>query len=132
MSHSSPAATQKWLDLLGGAWNVQVVVDEDRALYAAWGLGLSTLWYYFNPTTQGAAWRDKTGWLGSRVATSVGRGAVTEQEQGQEGVGGGLGNKWQEGGAWAVDGNGVVVWGGRAERADEVLDLAAGFKALSG
>ncbi|KAJ4401660.1 hypothetical protein N0V82_010852, partial [Gnomoniopsis sp. IMI 355080] len=72
VSHSSPAATQKWLDLLGGAWNVQVIIDEDRALYAAWGLGLSSVWYYFNPTTQGAAWREK-GWLGSRVATSVQR-----------------------------------------------------------
>lgn len=44
----------------------------------------------------------------------------------------GLGNKWQEGGAWAVDANGVVVWGGKAERADQVQDMAAGFKALGG
>lgn len=142
VSHSSPAATQKWLDLLGGAWNVQVVIDEDRALYAAWGLGLSSVWYYFNPTTQGAAWREK-GWLGSRVATSVqrdgganvGAGASMGAGAGQEdgGVGsGGLGNKWQEGGAWAVDANGVVVWGGKAERADQVMDFAAGFKALQG
>lgn len=133
VSHSSPAATQKWLDLLGGAWNVQVVIDEDRALYAAWGLGLSSVWYYFNPTTQGAAWREK-GWLGSRVATSV------QRDSGANGGGGvmdgddgpGLGNKWQEGGAWAVDVNGVVVWGGKAERADQVQDMAAGFKALGG
>lgn len=145
ISHSSPAATQKWLDLIGGAWNVQVLIDEDRALYAAWGLGLSSVWYYFNPTTQGAAWREK-GWLGSRVATSMGRGdgngqgaaaaaaSASASASAAVGVGGdvGLGNKWQQGGAWAIDGNGVVVWGARAERADEVMDLAAGFKALQG
>ncbi|KAJ4386845.1 hypothetical protein N0V93_009743 [Gnomoniopsis smithogilvyi] len=117
VSHSSPAATQKWLDLLGGAWNVQVIIDEDRSLYAEWGLGLSSVWYYFNPTTQGAAWREK-GWLGSRVATSVqrdgggdggGRGVGSSRAgaAGVKGEGGrendgvldpGLGNKWQEGG----------------------------------
>lgn len=111
--------------MLGGAWNVQVLIDEERALYAAWGLGLSTVWEYFNPTTQGAAWREK-GWLGAKVAGSVRQGG--EGEQG----GVGMGNKWQQGGAWAVDGNGVVVWGGRSERPDEVVDLAMGFKALNG
>jgi hypothetical protein len=44
VSHSSKEATRKWLDLLGGAWNVEVVIDEDRALYAAWGLGLGSVW----------------------------------------------------------------------------------------
>lgn len=120
--------------MLGGAWNVQVIIDEDRALYAAWGLGLATVWEYFNPTTQGAAWREK-GWLGSRVAGSVGRGGGREGEGGGRGGGGGMGagmgNKWQLGGAWAVDGKGVVVWGARAERPDEVVDLAMGFRALN-
>lgn len=110
---------------------MQIVFDEDRALYAAWGLGLSSVWYYFNPTTQGAAWREK-GWLGSRVANSVQRSGNDGAQDDQAAWGPGLGNKWQEGGAWAVDANGVVVWGGKAERADEVMDMAAGFKALGG
>jgi hypothetical protein len=41
-----------------------------------------------------------------------------------------MGNKWQQAGAWAVDGRGRVVWGGKAARVDEVLDLEAGVRAL--
>ena len=41
-----------------------------------------------------------------------------------------MGNKWQSAGAWAVDEEGVVVWGGRAERADDVMDLDEGVRAL--
>lgn len=76
MSHSSAAATQKWLDLLGGSWNVNVVIDEDRAVYAAWGLGLGSVWYVLNPTSTVAGFKEK-GWLGSSVAGSLQRsGAV--------------------------------------------------------
>jgi hypothetical protein len=140
VSHSSPAATSKWIDLMGGAWKVQVIIDEDRAIYAAWGLGLSSVWYYFNPTTQTAAWKEK-GWLGSTVATSISRkmgmtnnggmdlGAAASTEQG-EGAGTILGNKWQQGGAFAVDERGTVLWGRKAERADEMIDLEAGLRAL--
>ncbi|KAJ0122898.1 hypothetical protein J7T55_011359 [Diaporthe amygdali] len=143
VSHASPAATSKWIDLMGGAWKVQVIIDEDRAIYAAWGLGLSTVWSYFNPTTQTAAWKEK-GWLGSTVATSINRKMGMRGNGGMdlgaadagggaaeaEGPGTIMGNKWQQGGAFAVDERGTVVWGGKAERADEVADLAAGIRAL--
>lgn len=141
ISHSSQTATQKWLDLMGGAWNVQVVIDEDRAIYAAWGLGLSSVWYYFNPTTQTAAWKEK-GWLGARVATSIQRtgqaknldapaprAGLTDEDE-AVGPGTTMGNKWQQGGAFAVDERGVVVWGGKARSADDLMDLEAGVKAL--
>ncbi len=39
-------------------------------------------------------------------------------------------SKWQQAGAWAVDGRGKVVWGGRAVRVEEVVDLDAGVRAL--
>lgn len=156
VSHSSQAATQKWLDLLGGAWNVQVIIDEDRAIYAAWGLGLGSVWYYFNPATQTAAWKEK-GWLGARVATSIqrtgqaksldappssssytpkrtGAKAVPKEEVLEDeevgGPGTTMGNKWQQGGAFAVDERGMVVWGGKARSADDLMDLEAGAKAL--
>lgn len=139
VSHASPAATSKWIDLMGGAWKVQVVIDEDRAIYAAWGLGLSTVWNYFNPTTQTAAWKEK-GWLGSTVATSINRKMGMTNQGGMdlgssgasegEGPGTIMGNKWQQGGAFAVDERGTVVWGGKAARADEVADLEAGVRAL--
>jgi hypothetical protein len=33
------------------------------------------------------------------------------------------GSRWQGGGNFAVDGEGIVVWGKIAERADEVVDF---------
>ncbi len=138
------------MDLLGGAWNVQVVIDEDRAVYAAWGLGLGSVWYVFNPTSQIAGFKDK-GWLGSSVATAIQRtgtagkgpnaatlnGTRSNSMPNGAGVVGGeegpatvMGNKWVQAGAWAVDGRGTVVWGGKALRADDVLDIEAGVKAL--
>ncbi|KAF6834260.1 hypothetical protein CPLU01_05071 [Colletotrichum plurivorum] len=158
VSHSSPAATQKWIDLLGGAWNVQVVIDEDRAIYAAWGLGLGSVWYVFNPTSQVQGWKEK-GWLGEKVAGAIqrsgmggptasaaaapvqrrgtgmsGKGAAAggvEEVPGEvEGPSNVMGNKWQTAGAFAVDGRGTVIWGGKALRADDPMDLDAGCVAL--
>lgn len=141
VSHSSEQATRKWIDLMGGAWNVQVVYDEDRAVYAAWGLGTANVWHLFNPTTQMQGWKEK-GWLGEKVAeaiqrrgtvqsTSKGRpssGSVAGEEE--EATSTVLGNKWQESGAFAVDGRGTVLWGGKAARADEIMDLEEGARLL--
>ncbi|KAK1590904.1 uncharacterized protein LY79DRAFT_195550 [Colletotrichum navitas] len=158
VSHSSSAATQKWIDMLGGAWNVQIVIDEDRAIYAAWGLGLGSVWYVFNPTSQVQGWKEK-GWLGEKVAgaiqrtgtgaaspspapvqrrgtgstnqkgsiTPAGGAAAGEEIEGPSTV---LGNKWQTAGAFAVDGRGTVVWGGKALRADDPMDLETGAQIL--
>lgn len=169
ISHASPRATSKWIDMLGGAWNVQIVIDQERAIYAAWGLGVaSSLWYVLGPTAQVQAWKE-TGWLGEKVASAIdvrrgreerrveailtprkkGGGATTttttktttassnsskddgdsmainENNPSTE-----LGSKWQESGAFAIDGTGTVVWGGKAVRADDVMDLEEGAKLL--
>jgi hypothetical protein len=145
ISHSSTAATNKWIDLLGGRWNVEVLIDEDRVIYAAWGLGLGSTWYYMNPTTQIQSWKEK-GWLGNTVATSIQRTGRTGTSRTGTGLSASgapapmaveevgpitvMGNKWQESGAWAVNANGTVVWGGKAVRADEIPDLDAGVRAL--
>ncbi|KAK2024315.1 hypothetical protein LX32DRAFT_110566 [Colletotrichum zoysiae] len=159
VSHSSSAATQKWVDMLGGAWNVQVVIDEDRAVYAAWGLGLGSVWYVFNPTSQVQGWKEK-GWLGEKVAGAIqrtgtgaaspspapvqrrGTGSTNQKVDGAtpaagaavgqevEGPSTVMGNKWQTAGAFAVDGRGTVVWGGKALRADDPMDLETGVKVL--
>lgn len=179
VSHSSPAATRKWLDLLGGEWSVEVVIDEDRAIYAAWGLGLCSVWHVFNPSSQAQAWKE-TGWLGEKVAGAVqkeeersaGAAALRDARDAREAAGGrwklgrtrtgassdgisragtagsaasaasaasgmgddgpasGLGNKWQTAGAFAIDGRGTVIWGGKAMKVDDVLDLEAGVRIL--
>ena len=130
VSHSSQRATAKWLDLLGGAWNVRVVVDEDRAIYAAWGLGVAGVWHLFHPAAQVQGWREK-GWLGEQVAEAVQRrGGVQSVAAQDDGASTVLGNKWQEAGAFAVDGRGTVIWGGKAARADDVMDLDEGARLL--
>ncbi|KAK3336383.1 hypothetical protein B0T19DRAFT_37197 [Cercophora scortea] len=145
VSHSSPVATKKWLDLVGGAWGVQVIVDEDRSIYAAWGLGLGNFLYLFHPASQVAGFKEK-GWLGATVVGSLQRtGAVADAQPRAaaagadaaatgspeyEGPNNLMGNKWQQAGAWAVDGRGRIVWGGKALRADDVMDLDAGVDAL--
>lgn len=124
-----------------------MVVDEDRTAYAAWGLGVAGVWHVLSPAAQAQAWREK-GWLGASIAGAItrtgiaGRGrsaldAEREEQAGRkmgaavvEGPSTALGNKWQTAGAWAVDGRGTVVWGGRAARADDVMDLEAGVNAL--
>ncbi|KAI1126150.1 hypothetical protein F5Y10DRAFT_245496 [Nemania abortiva] len=158
VSHSSAAATRKWMDILGGAWNVEVVIDEERALYAAWGLGLGNVWYMFNPTTQVQGWKEK-GWLGIKVADAIQRTGEAdrltarkndagvkrtgtglsarsqgrsgpreieaESEAGTLGPSTVMGNKWQQAGVFAIDGRGTVLWGAKASRADDAMDLDA-------
>ncbi|TGJ83365.1 hypothetical protein E0Z10_g5388 [Xylaria hypoxylon] len=155
VSHSSAAATRKWMDILGGAWNVEVVIDEDRAIYAAWGLGLGNTWYMFNPTTQVQGWKEK-GWLGIKVADAIqrtgeadrptvgkngtdvkrtGTGLSTRsngrsstgviEAEGELGPSTVMGNKWQQAGLFAVNGQGTVVWAAKAQRADDIMDLDA-------
>ncbi|KAL7898709.1 hypothetical protein HDV63DRAFT_359360 [Trichoderma sp. SZMC 28014] len=165
ISHASARATSKWIDMLGGAWNVQIVIDQERAIYAAWGLGVaSSLWYCLGPTAQVQAWKE-TGWLGEKVASAIDGRRGREEERRVEKIltprkkGGAaatvatavgnssksgdqsmavnennpsteLGSKWQESGAFAIDGTGTVVWGGKAVRADDVMDLEEGAKLL--
>lgn len=134
VSHASEEATKKWVDMMGGAWNVKVIVDEDRAIYAAWGLGLGNMWYLFNPTTQMQGWKE-TGWLGEKVAGAIqkkggGAQAPTPSED-EDAVATTMGNKWQESGAFAVDGKGTVIWGAKATRADELMNLDEGATLLT-
>jgi hypothetical protein len=42
------------------------------------------------------------------------------------------GSRWQAGGNFAVDAEGVVKWGGVAGRADEVVDFEDVVKVLNG
>lgn len=70
---------------MGGAWAVQVVIDQEREVYAAWGLGTSTTYHLLNPWTQIA--RNKLG----KEEGNWGREVDPS------------GNRWQVGGAWSTD-----------------------------
>ena len=111
---------------------MEIVIDEDRALYASWGLGLGSVWYLLNPSTQAQGWKEK-GWLGDKVAGAIQKRGLDERpdhdHDGDE-VSTVMGNKWQEAGAFAVDGHGTVIWGGKALKADDVMELEEGAKLL--
>jgi hypothetical protein len=112
VSHCTQQATDEWLRKVGGAWNVDMVVDESRDLYAMWGLGTSTWGHLLNP---------RNGYNQVLLAKNEG---VWGQQVGEHG------NRWQTGGAYAVDEGGLVKWGGPMKSVDEVIDFEAACKAL--
>ncbi|KNG48650.1 thioredoxin-like protein [Stemphylium lycopersici] len=112
ISHCTPAATKTWLDKLGSAQNVDVIVDAERDLYALWGLGISTWSHVLHPRNgyNQVMLRKNEGVWGQQV----GEGAC----------------RWQLGGAYAVDGRGVVTWGGPMDSVDEEIRFDDGVKTL--
>jgi len=112
ISHASKAATDRWITQIGGAWAVKVVIDEEREVYASWGLGVSTTYHLLNPWTQVAI--RKLGTNENIWAREVDPSA----------------NRWQVGGCWATDEMGSVRWGAASRTADEVPDLVEACKVL--
>jgi hypothetical protein len=112
VSHSSKQATDKWVTAIGGAWAVTVVVDEEREVYASWGLGVSTTWHLLNPWTQVAMNK-----LGKE------EGIWTRDVDPS-------GNRWQVGGGWAMDELGVVRWGAPSKTADDMPNLVEACNTL--
>lgn len=111
VSHSSPADTDRWVIAAGGEWSVDVVVDEGRDAYAAWGLGPSSAWHALGPRTLYSALRlgrDEGIW--NRATES--------------------GSRWQTAGAFAVDAAGVVRWAHVAGSADDVANFGEALTAL--
>ncbi|KAH9900552.1 hypothetical protein F4778DRAFT_739449 [Xylariomycetidae sp. FL2044] len=104
VSHSSPEATERWVVQVGGNWNVQVVVDYERELYAQWGLGISNTWHVLSPLTL-----YKTLQLGK--SENIWN-RPTES-----------GNRWQKSGAFALTADGIVRWAKVAASADDLPDF---------
>jgi hypothetical protein len=112
VSHCTPQATKAWVDKVDGAWNIEVIVDEGRELYALWGLGVSSYAHLLNP---------RNGFNQIMLGKNEG---VWGQEVGEGG------NRWQTGGAFAVDEKGIVKWGGPMKSADEAIALEDACSAL--
>jgi hypothetical protein len=111
ISHSSEEATEKWLIAVGGEWDVTVIVNADRELYAQWGLGISNLWHVLNP------------WSLYSVFQLARQEKITNRPTES-------GNRWQTSGSFAVDGEGIVRWSKVANAADEIPDFDEALKAL--
>ncbi|ORX94262.1 hypothetical protein BCR34DRAFT_594476 [Clohesyomyces aquaticus] len=112
VSHCTPTATADWLKGLGGAWNVDVVVDQSRELYAMWGLGISNWGHVLHPRNGYNQYLlgKKEGVWGSVVGEG--------------------GCRWQVGGVYAVDERGIVKWGGPMKSVDDQIQLEEGVRAL--
>ncbi|KAJ0309463.1 hypothetical protein COL5a_001634 [Colletotrichum fioriniae] len=114
VSHSSESHTQKWLSEVGGPGDknpVQVIANEERDVYAKWGLGASSFWHVLSP------------WALSDVFK-------LSREEGISNRPTESGNRWQTSGAWAVDGKGQVTWGGPATTASEIPDVEKATETL--
>lgn len=117
VSHSSSEATEAWVVSVGGNWDVEVVVDEERDLYAQYGLGVSNTWHVLSPASLYKVFRlGKDEGIWNRPTQS--------------------GNRWQKSGAFAVspesDGRPgwEVKWAQVAASADDVPDLNKAVEAL--
>ncbi|KAH8727838.1 hypothetical protein GQ44DRAFT_610808 [Phaeosphaeriaceae sp. PMI808] len=114
VSHSDQASTEKWLASLpdpskNSQPNLEIIVDAERDLYAAWGLGTSSFWHV----------------LGSILSVSK-----LDKEEGIKVRSTESGNRWQTAGNFAVDGQGTVQWNRKDERADDMPDIQEGIDAL--
>ncbi|TDZ29753.1 hypothetical protein C8035_v004221 [Colletotrichum spinosum] len=113
VSHSSESHTQKWLAEVGGPGKenpVEVISNEERSIYANWGLGVSSFLHVLSPSALSEVFR---------LAREEGiKNRPTES-----------GNRWQTSGTWAVDGKGIVRWGGPAVSASDIPDLRAAVAA---
>lgn len=116
VSHSDENATQNWLKSLpqsgSESSNLKVVVDHEREAYSAWGLGASSAGHFLSPS---ALWD----------MVKVGR------EEGIWNRPTESGSRWQTSGFFAIDADGVVRWGRKAEAASDVPDFENAVKALS-
>lgn len=109
VSHAPEPATKRWSDAVGGLDGVTLLSDPERAAYAAWGLGRSSLTHF----------------AGRRSLTQVARLA-------REGVRNRRpdGTRWQQAGTFAVDAAGNVRWRHLPEHAGDLPDLAAAAAAV--
>ncbi|KAL8659798.1 MAG: hypothetical protein Q9202_006948 [Teloschistes flavicans] len=111
VSHSDQSSTDTWLEAVGGPGKVEVIINPDREIYAAWGLGISSFWHALNPGNLRSAyklWKEEGIW--NRPTES--------------------GSRWQTAGSFGVDAQGIVRWGQTAPGADWVPDFEDAVKVL--
>lgn len=110
VSHATAAATASWCGMLGGAGRVRVIVDTDRTLYAAWGLGLTGVGHFLGARSLAAVVRLAAGGIRNRHPS---------------------GTRWQTAGAFALDAAGIVRWRHIPVHAGDLPDLDAALALLS-
>jgi len=87
------------------------MVDHEREIYAAWGLGPSSWGHVLSPG-------------GMKAVYDLGKAEGIWNRPTE------TGSRWQTSGSWAVDRDGVIRWGKRAERADQMPDFGEAVRAV--
>ena len=103
VSHASADATERWSRDIGGTDGFRVVVDPERAAYAAWGLGRSSLSHFAGRRSLGQV---------ARLARDGIRNRHPD------------GTRWQQAGTFAIA-SGDVTWRHLPEHAGDLPDLGA-------
>lgn len=111
VSHSDKASTDKWLDAVGGAGNVEIIVDHERKLYGQYGLGVSSAWHVLNPWSMADVFKV------ARTEKIVNR--PTES-----------GTRWQTAGTFAIDASGEVQYVQVAQQASDNGNFEKALKSL--
>jgi hypothetical protein len=109
ISHASADATRRWGDAIGGCEGVVVLSDPSRRVYAAWGLGRTSLGHFLGVRSLSA------------VAAQARRG-IRNRHPG--------GTRWQSAGTFALDRDGTVRWCHIPEHAGDLPDLQAAVGAV--
>lgn len=102
VSHATEDGTARWCEAVGGSGRVEVVVDSDRSVYAAWGLGRTSLGHFM-------------GRRSLREVQRLARDGIRNRHP--------SGTRWQTAGTYALDRDGVVRWRHLPEHAGDLPDL---------
>ena len=110
VSHARLEATDSWCAQIGASRHVRVVIDEDRTVYAAWGLGLSTLRHFAGRRSLGAV-------------VALARTGIRNRHP--------AGTRWQQAGTFAVACDGTIAWRHIPRHAGDLPDFAAALATLA-
>ena len=108
VSHAGLEATDRWCAAVGASHRVRLVIDEERAAYAAWGLGRSNLRHFAGRRSLAAV-------------VGLARKGIHNRHP--------VGSRWQRAGTYAVDAEGKIAWRHIPRHAGELPDLRDAAKA---
>ncbi len=103
VSHGDPQTTRRWLQAIGGAEGLTLVIDEAREHYGAFGIGYSGAAHFLGPATLMGV----LGLLGRGMRNRIASGT-----------------RWQKSATFLLDASRTVIWCHTATHAADVPALA--------
>jgi hypothetical protein len=110
VSHASLDATDHWCSAVGASRRLELMIDEGRELYAAWGLGRSSLAHFAGPRSLAGVVREQRRGIRNRHPA---------------------GTRWQRAGTFAIDSHGAICWRHIPKHAGDLPDVEAAADAAA-